>query len=83
MELPYDVLEMVFNKCDFLSQIRFRQIGVFTYKNLQMTDFYNLDSSFLEVLSDNILLIYPDIVMLDVSNSQYVTNINHLSKLRK
>ena len=42
MALCYDLLESIFDKSDFLSQLRFQQInGV--YSNIDMPQFYDID----------------------------------------
>ena len=73
MDLLYDILEIICDKLDFLSQIRFRQLDSFVYENIQMTNFYDIDRKYLKRLNDDILLMYPYILSLDASYSKNIT----------
>ena len=80
--LSYDILSVIFDRCDFISQIRLRQICVTTYDNLQMRDFYHIDETIKSALSDQILMNYHTIEKLDISYNPNITNINHLKCLQ-
>ena len=68
MTLNYDLLEAVFDKCDFLTQIRMRQTTGDAY-TIQMTDFYNNMNYIKRQLNDNIVLLYPHIKKLDANQN--------------
>ena len=77
-----DVIQIIFDKLDFLSQIRFRQTCKYFYDNLQVVDFYNIDYTFREKLTDKILKNYPDIKYLNASNNSNIKNINNFKNLK-
>ena len=81
--LVYDLLQIVFDKLDFISQLRFRQVDNFVYENLQMTNFYDINQEILDILSDDILLNYPYVRQLNARYNGSITNVNHLSELIK
>ena len=82
MSLYYDLMRIIFEKLDVLSQIRYRQIASFVYTNIHMTKFSTVNIEFLKKLTDNILLKYPFCKELDASFSDKISNLNHLKCLR-
>src|SRR5439155_2776860 len=83
MESLYlDLLKLIFNKLDFLSQIRFRQICKFYYNNLQIIDLYNIDYKYRILLNDKILKNYSYTEYLNASHMENIKNINHMKNLK-
>lgn len=80
--LSMDIYEMVFNNCDFISQIRLRQLSCLTYCVLQMTDFYNINGRIKSLLDDTIIAQYAHIRQLDASLG-CIHDVNNLTELRK
>ena len=72
MALPYDILEIIFDKCDFISQIHLYQTSIFTYDVLQMTNFYDIPIKLQLVLKPQILQHYPHIKRLNLQNNVVV-----------
>jgi hypothetical protein len=60
--LPVEIWQKIVNLCDSLSQIRFCQISAFSYRNLRVTDLFNLDRSLLMQLNNEIIERFPYIV---------------------
>ena len=81
LELAYDLLDMIFHKSDFITQIRFRQIISLTYEELQMKDFSDREIN--SKLTDEILKNYVNITKLNASKCKNVTNVNHLLELQE
>src|SRR5439155_556418 len=81
--MDLDSLKLIFNKLDFLSQIRFRQISRFYYKNLQITDLFNIDYKYIKLLNDKILKKYPYVEFSNASRINRIKNINHMKNLKK
>ena len=81
MRLSYDLFAVIFDRCDFESQIRYRQCNKFTYNNIQMTQFFTIRKISLK-LSNDILKMYPYVVELDAFNTNKITDINHLYYLK-
>ena len=79
---PYDILQAIFDKLDFILQIRFRQCDLSNYDILHVTNFYNVSTRIKRKYTDQILLNYPFIKYLDCYCNEHVTNINHLGNLR-
>ena len=77
----YDILEIIFDKLDFISQIRLCQIECLSYTNIHMTDFYDIPKGVKSKLCDNILRQYQDITKLDASDNSRITNVNHFKQL--
>ena len=80
MDRPIEIYQLILFKSDFLTQIRIRQVNRVFYAKLEIHDFYHISSNYLMLLSDKNLLAYPFIRYL-YTNSNYITNINHLTKL--
>ena len=81
--LPIDLIQYcIFDKLDFKTQLRFRQIC----KRLNRVDIhnmcYNIDDEYLDKLSDEILINYPKVKYLDASYNSKITNVNHMTKLQ-
>ena len=81
--LPIDALQnCIFNRLDFLMQIRLRQVCKWFYR-LEIHDMYNIDSKYCRKLTDNILINHPSVRYLDASNNPKITDVNHMTKLQK
>ena len=81
--LPIDLIQYcIFDKLDFVTQIRFRQIC----KRLNRIEIHNMyfhiNYKCLDKLSDNMLLNYPKIRYLDATNNKKITNVNYMTNLQ-
>lgn len=81
--IPIEIVNIIFNYSEFLSQIRLTQISKYYNEKLQVVDFYNMDERYISKLTNKILVRYPNIKKLNVSNNLQVTNINHLEYLEE
>src|SRR5439155_15131162 len=82
MDILYlDLINLIFNKLDFLSQIRFRQISQFYYKHLQITDLYHIDYKYLKLLNDEILKNYLHVKYLNANDNSRIKEIGHMKNL--
>ena len=81
--LYLDLLNLIFNKLDFLNQIRLKQVCKFYYNNLHIIDLYNIDYKYKKLLNDEILKNYHYIKYLDVWNNPKIKNISHMKNLKK
>ena len=79
-KLYLDLLQIIFNKLDFLSQIRFRQVCKYFYNDLQVIDFYNIAYKFTLKLTDDILKNYPNIKLLNSYNNPNIKKVNQFLK---
>ena len=70
--------------CDYLDfiDILHHKIVCKRFKSIKVKDLYNIDFKYLQNLNDHILKQYTDVIELKISNI-YVTNLNHMTKLRK
>ena len=82
-DLPYDLLQMIFNGLDFISQLRYHQMISFVYVNIHMTNFGDIEDTIITKLSDEILVKYPHISKLNASSNRQITNVNHLRELQE
>ena len=73
--------DLIFNKLDFLSKIKFRQINSYSM-NLNIYDFKNINKKYLQKLNDDVLINYSFIKYLNARNNKKITNINHMSNLK-
>ena len=83
-----DLLKIIFNKLDFLSEIRFRQVNKFCYKNLHIINLCNINYKFLKLLNDDILKNYHYIQYLDAINNKKIkficaNNKDEINKMMK
>src|SRR5436190_13383948 len=83
MEFLYlDLLKVIFNKLDFLSQIRFRQICKLYYSNLHIIDLYDINYEYSRLLNDEILKNYPYVEFLSSDYSLKIKNIGYMKNLK-
>ena len=81
--LPIDLIEYcIFDKLDFLTQIRFRQICKWLNRIKIHNMYYYMNIQYIDRLSNKILINYPEIKYLMVSYNSKVSNINHMTKLQ-
>ena len=79
--LPYDLLELIFNKFDIKNQIRFKQINTST-NEIQITNF-NFSNKKNRIITNKTLQKYNHISRLIYSvHAFFVTDLNFLSKLQ-
>lgn len=82
MAVPIDIIQQIFIKVDFLTQIRLHQVSKLFYSKLQIRNFYKIDQKYLELLSDSILHNYPYIRKLHIIKSG-ITDVGYLTNLQK
>src|SRR5438445_4973844 len=78
--LPVEIVQVILKFSDFLSQIRLTQLSRYLHKNLKIYDFYDIDSKYLRLLSNDIIKNYKHIKKLNI-NCSNITNegISHLN----
>ncbi len=82
LDLPIEIWQEILIISDFISQLRLMQLCQYFYKNLKITNFYNIDKKFLNKLNSKILENYKDITKLNIFANKNVTNIEHLINLK-
>ncbi len=80
--LPLEIWTAIFDQCDVISQIRFRQVCRYFYNGIQITDFYHIDGILRNKLNDGILRNYLHLKYLNAWNNPKIININHLTHLK-
>src|SRR5438445_351056 len=68
MEISAEIYQEILDRTDFLSQIRLTQLAKYFYFTLRIYDFFNVDQSYLDALSDDILKNYKYIKKLNANN---------------
>lgn len=79
-----DLWQHIFTYLDLLCQLRLMSTNKFMYKNLKIFDMYNVTKKYKLALTNEILKQkkFKDIVSLDISGNNHVTDINHLAKIK-
>ena len=67
-DIPLEILQIIFDKLDFKSQIIFKQQCKYFYGQLRIYDLYNIDKKYKEKLNDNILKNFKYTKYLDASD---------------
>jgi hypothetical protein len=70
-----DVLKLIFNKLDILSQLRLRQTCKYFYQFLLVIDLYNINSKSRHKLTDTIIQQYKSLEQLDLLYNYCVTDL--------
>jgi len=80
MELLIEIIQVILEFSDFLSQIRLTQLDTYLHNNLAIYDFCIIDQKFLKLLSDDILKNYKHIKKLNASHNHNITDsgISHM-----
>jgi len=82
-KFPIDVLQhCIFDKLNFLMQIRFRQVCQWFHR-LEIHDFRYMDDKHFRKLSDAILINYPFIRFLNANHNPAIKNVNHMTNLQE
>ena len=55
INFPLELLQFIFNKLDFKSQIIFQTLCKYFHEGLRIYDLYYIDNEYLNKLNDNIL----------------------------
>ncbi|AUL79784.3 hypothetical protein QJ857_gp0375 [Tupanvirus soda lake] len=84
-ELPLEIWQFIFNKCDFLTQLYLHSCCSFFYFNLRFTDLYNIDIYIKKLLNDDILKQkkYQRITKLYAYNNAKITNVSQMASTLK
>ena len=79
--LTKDVWQIIFDKLDFMDQIKMRQVSKYFMINFPIT---NLCDNITERynLTDELLKLFPHVMKLDVFFNSKITNVNHMKNLR-
>ena len=78
---PIEIWQEISIYTGFLAQIRLRRVCT-KLQQLEIHDFYNIDDKYLTLLTNQILEYYPFIQYLKAIHPK-ITNINHLTKLKR
>jgi hypothetical protein len=70
-----DVLNIIFNKLPFISQLRFRATCKKFREKLDITDLYNIHYKLRKRLTDKIVLQYPKLRKLYAWNNPSITDV--------
>ena len=82
-KISIDVIQnCIFNRLDFLMQIRLRQVCKWFYR-LEIHDMYYIGSEYLLKLTDNILANHFFVRYLCAKYNRKITNVKHMTKLEK
>ncbi|XWV25405.1 putative ORFan [Tupanvirus deep ocean] len=84
-ELPLEIWQLIFDKCDFLTQLYLHSCCSFFYFNLRFTDLYNIHTYIKELLSDDILKQkkYHHITKLGAWGNPKIKNVSHIAPTLK
>lgn len=66
-DIPYEVQNIIFNKMDILTQLRFRCTCKYFNRHFQITNLFDIPSHIQEKLDDNVIIKYPHLEKLDAS----------------
>jgi DNA-directed RNA polymerase subunit M/transcription elongation factor TFIIS len=83
MDIPIEIFQLILDRSNFLTQIRLRQVDRSFYAKLHIHNFYHIDSKYLNLLTDEILIKHSHITKLYVSSNKKITTISHMTKLTK
>src|SRR5438270_10194599 len=80
----FNIWNIIFNFCDFKTQIDLLASFKFLHDKLFITDLYNIDKKYLDKLTNNILQknIFRKITKLNVGNNPDITDISQLTCLK-
>ena len=72
----------IFDKLDFVTQIRFRQICKWLNRINIHNMYFHIDNKYLCKLSDKILVNYNKLRYLNAKYNEKITNVNHMTNLQ-
>src|SRR5271154_5496072 len=81
MILHNDLYRLICDYLDFIDVLH-HKIVCKRFKSIKVKDLYNIDLKYLQNLNDHILKQYIDVTELKIINTN-ITNLNHMTKLRK
>src|SRR4029078_4457507 len=73
--LNRDILNIIFQELDIRSQLHFRAICKWFRDKLDVTDLYNIDIKFKNKLTDNIVIQYPKLKLLNAWGNSNITDV--------
>src|SRR5438445_12871210 len=74
MVLPIELFQIILGFSNFECQIRLAQLNKYLHDNLQIYDFLNIDTKYLQLLSNNILKKCKYIKQLNASDNPNITD---------
>jgi len=79
-----DTLQIIFNFCDFRSQLSLVTTCTYYRNNLHIIDLLNIDKKYLKKLTQEILRysIFEKVIYLNASNNFKITNVSHMKSLQ-
>ena len=79
-----DTLQIIFNFCDFGSQLSLVSACTYYRNNLHITDLFNIDKKYLQKLTQKILQfpIFEKVICLNTSYNSKITNVSHMKSLQ-
>jgi len=81
MDIPIEIFQSILNHSDFLTQIRIRCASKLLYTKMEIHDLYDIADKYLDLLSDDILQVYPLTRKLNAKHNGKITNVNCLTQL--
>ena len=79
--LTSDIWQIIFDKLDFMDQIKMRQVSRYFMINFPITNLFDNISN-RGKLTDEILKLFSYVIKLNVNNNRKITNVNHMKNLR-
>ena len=79
-----DTLKIIFNFCDFMSQLSLASTCTYYRNNLHIIDLFNIDNKYLQKLTHVIsqFAIFEKVIYLNARNNWKITNVSHMKSLQ-
>lgn len=72
--IPQEISQIIFDTCEFIDKIHFKQINKFYYETHHIIDLYNIDNKYICLLTDIILTNFKYINLLNASGNRKITD---------
>ena len=83
MNIPIELFQLILEQSKFRTQIRFRCVNKMFHAKLEIHNLSAINQKYLKLLTDDILRLHPTATSLCIVNNPNITNINHMTKLKK
>ena len=82
--IPLDIWKIIFNKLDFKSQLSIISLCTYFKKYLFITDLYNINRKYLNLLTNDILKykIFMNTQKLNTDNNRKITDVSFMKSLK-
>ena len=79
-----DTLQIIFNFCNFRSQLSLISTCIYYRNNLHIIDLFNIDKKYLKELTQEILhfSIFEKVIYLNANCNSKITNVSHMKFLQ-